>query len=110
VIDKKSLIVKIDDREYRLRLGDLDADYIRELAAFLDKKIRDIHEQTGIQGEKLLMLVALNLCDEILKGNLQKSPTVAEPAVDAAKPDEKTVELLLGIKKLLNELDSPPKV
>ncbi len=100
--EKDILVVRIDDRDYRVRLGDQDPAYIRELAGFLDKKIREIHEQTGIQGEKLLMLVALNLSDEILKG--KSSPNKEAP--DKAQEEQRALELLQGLKKMLNDSEN----
>ncbi len=56
--------VEIYDQEYHMR-GDLDADYIQELANFLDAKMRSIAARTHtVDSLRVAVLAALNIADE----------------------------------------------
>ena len=56
--------VEIYDQEYFMR-GELDAAYIKELARFLDSKMRSIAERTHtVDSLRVAVLAALNIADE----------------------------------------------
>jgi len=56
--------VEIYDQEYHMR-GELDAEYIRQLAQFLDTKMRSIAERTHtVDSLRVAVLAALNIADE----------------------------------------------
>jgi len=56
--------VEIYDQEYHMR-GELDAEYIRRLAQFLDGKMRSIAERTRtVDSLRVAVLAALNIADE----------------------------------------------
>lgn len=56
--------VEIYDQEYFMR-GELDATYIKELARFLDAKMRSIAERTHtVDSLRVAVLAALNIADE----------------------------------------------
>jgi cell division protein ZapA len=56
--------VEIYDQEYCMR-GELDAEYIRKLARFLDDKMRSIAERTHtVDSLRVAILAALNIADE----------------------------------------------
>lgn len=56
--------VVIYDQEYRMR-GELDPEYIRKLAAFLDGRMRSIAVRTGtVDSLRVAVLAALNIADE----------------------------------------------
>jgi cell division protein ZapA len=56
--------VEIYDQEYHIR-GELDPDYIRRLAQFLDAKMRSIAERTHtVDSLRVAVLAALNIADE----------------------------------------------
>jgi cell division protein ZapA len=56
--------VQIYDQEYHMR-GDLDAEYIQQLAKFLDAKMRSIAERTHtVDSLRVAVLAALNIADE----------------------------------------------
>lgn len=56
--------VEIYDQEYHMR-GELDAEYIRQLAEFLDAKMRSIAQRTHtVDSLRVAVLAALNIADE----------------------------------------------
>lgn len=56
--------VEIYDQAYSMR-GELDADYIRELARFVDDKMRSIAARTStVDSLRVAILAALNIADE----------------------------------------------
>jgi len=57
--------VEIFGQTYSLK-GGADNKYIRELAAFIDSRMRDIQKGTGTaDGYRLAILTALNIADEL---------------------------------------------
>jgi cell division protein ZapA len=56
--------VEIYDQEYFIR-GELDPEYIRKLAQFLDAKMRSIAERTHtVDSLRVAVLAGLNIADE----------------------------------------------
>lgn len=56
--------VEIYDQEYFMR-GELDPEYIRRLAAYVDAKMRSIAERTHtVDSLRVAVLAALNIADE----------------------------------------------
>lgn len=56
--------VEIYDQEYCMR-GELDPEYIRKLAQYLDAKMRSIAERTRtVDSLRVAILAALNIADE----------------------------------------------
>ena len=61
------LEVEIFDRIYRLR-SDKDPEYLDELAAYLDEKMKEIAEVAPtVDGQKIAILAALNIADELFQ-------------------------------------------
>jgi cell division protein ZapA len=59
-----SVVVEIYDQEYQMK-GELDAEYIRELAAFVDGKMRAIADRSHIVDSlRVAVLAALNIADD----------------------------------------------
>ena len=57
--------VEIFGQTYSLK-GGADNGYIRELAAFIDGRMREIQKGTGtVDGYRLAILTALNIADEL---------------------------------------------
>lgn len=60
----KMIRVEIYDQVYNIR-GDLDEAYVRQLAQYVDAKMRSLASQTQtIDSLRLAVLAALNLADE----------------------------------------------
>ena len=61
---KRNVRVDIYDQSYNVSAGDNEA-YIRELAAYVDTKMREVAEATRIADSlKVAVLAALNIADE----------------------------------------------
>ncbi len=61
----KSIRIDIFDQSYNIR-GDLDDAYARELAAYVDAKMRAVGEATRtIDSMRVAVLAALNIADEL---------------------------------------------
>jgi cell division protein ZapA len=65
--DEQGKIVRVSilGQEYPIR-ADADEEYIREIAAFLDKRMRAVHQAEPSRPPlKIAILTALNLTDEL---------------------------------------------
>lgn len=61
------VVVSIFDQEYVVKSQE-EEQYVRELAAYLDRKMRDIQEKSPhLTPHKVAVLAALNLVDELFK-------------------------------------------
>ncbi len=64
---KKNIVVDIFGTEYVVR-GEGDGSYIKEVAAYVDSKMRSISATTSnVSSLKVAILTALNLSDEVFK-------------------------------------------
>lgn len=72
------LKVKIFGTEYPLRVQS-DADYIRAVASYVDRKMREVYEtkpeRTPFQ---IAILAALNITDELMQAKGQQEGTLTE--------------------------------
>lgn len=61
----KAVKVEIYDQTYHIR-GELDEEYVAELAAFVDAKMRSVAEATRtVDSLRVAVLAALNIADEL---------------------------------------------
>ena len=91
--------IEIYDQMYNLS-GDQDEEYFKELAAYVDGKMRTIAEQTHmVDSLKVAVLAALNIADEMftvrqkqqeIEGPLRKR---VEKCVGAGRKGARAVEL-----------------
>jgi len=93
--------VSIYGREYSIR-GDADPGYIREIAHYLDMKMRQMTDNTTVPSTaKVAILAALNITDELF----QRERQIRETADDR----ESAVSVLAArIERTLSELSQPP--
>lgn len=64
--------VEIFGATYHVR-GEHDRDYLQELAAVVDRKMREVGEKVPtVDTGKIAILAALNLADELLQSNHQQ--------------------------------------
>ena len=76
--------VSIYGRTYQLR-GNEDGDYLAELAALVDEKMREVADATGTADTlKVAILAALNIADEYLQAS-SGSARVANRGADEKK-------------------------
>ncbi len=85
--------VEIFGQQYKLR-GTGESGHIHEVAAVVDRKMREIHESTRIVDSlKLAILTALNLADEL---NAVRKELASRPA-------NQTAEVQASLQELLDE-------
>ncbi len=93
--------VSIYGREYSIR-GDADPGYIREIAHYLDMKMRQMTDNTTVPSTaKVAILAALNITDELFQRDRQ---------LREAEDDQVSAITLLAdrIDRTLDELSAPP--
>lgn len=63
-----STTVQILDREYKIR-GVADASYIREVAQYVDAKLREVSQGSTVPpaSERVAILAAMNIADELFQ-------------------------------------------
>lgn len=64
---QNKLTVTIDDQEYTLVASE-DAAYMEKVAAYVDKKIREVRTGGKVSSADAAVLAALNVADEYFKG------------------------------------------
>ena len=66
-----NITIQIYGENYTLKAGD-DPSYIKEVAAFVDEKMREISSGgKAVTTDKVAMLAALNIADEFFKSRLE---------------------------------------
>ena len=96
--NKESKIkVEIFGTSYLLR-GESDIEYMQELASYVDRKMREIQQETGIiSPTKIAILAALNIADELCKTNPGKRESIGADTTLA----KRAIELIDKIEKEL---------
>lgn len=95
------MTVEIAGQQYAIRSG-LDANYVAELAAYVDQKMRaasDAAPATDRLG--LAVLVALNLADEYFRARQQES-SLSGPLNERALKLERLLDEALGTPESVN--------
>jgi cell division protein ZapA len=88
--------VSIFGTEYAIK-GDADPDHIRELAHFVDSKMRKITEESPVlSATKVAILTALNIADELFKQEGERETTLSEVS-------RRALQLALSLDKKLVE-------
>jgi len=65
--DAKATTVEIMGREYRIRGGDDEA-YVRDIARYVDAKLREVSQGTAsATSDRLAILAAINIADELFQ-------------------------------------------
>ncbi|HYM81212.1 MAG TPA: cell division protein ZapA [Candidatus Limnocylindria bacterium] len=72
-MDAKNVVeVQIFGHTYTIR-GEANQDYIMEVAAYVDRKMRDITEKLPVASlSKVAILASLNIADELFKERAQR--------------------------------------
>jgi cell division protein ZapA len=74
--------VEIFGQSYNLR-GEGDAQYIQDLAAYVDRKMREVSEATAtVDSLKVAILAALNIADEARQGRGVRDPNIVPGGPD----------------------------
>jgi len=84
----KSTRVQIFGSDYHVR-GDVDPDYIRTLAAYVDGKMSEIAtDQSLVSSTKVAILTAIHIADELFQERRQREQTVNDVADRALQISE----------------------
>jgi len=84
----KSTRVQIFGSDYHVR-GDVDPDYIRTLAAYVDVKMSEIAtDQSLVSSTKVAILTAIHIADELFQERRQREQTVNDVADRALQISE----------------------
>jgi cell division protein ZapA len=82
--ERHSVRVTIFGNDYTIR-GEANAEYILELARYVDEKMREIAGSAGVGVPlKVSILAAINLADEVFRLRANRSAPVAESGVALA--------------------------
>jgi cell division protein ZapA len=69
--------VEIFGREYKIR-GHADKNYIREMAKYVDDKMKELASGSSTPAQdRLAILVALNIADELFQERAKSSETIS---------------------------------
>ena len=67
MLDPTSVTVNIYGHEYTLK-GEADADYVQEVARYVDAKMREIGSTSSVASTtKVAILAAINIADELFR-------------------------------------------
>jgi cell division protein ZapA len=84
----KSTRVQIFGSDYHVR-GEVDPEYIRTLAAYVDAKMQEIaNDQSLVSSTKVAILTAIHITDELFQERRQRELTVNEVAERALQISE----------------------
>ncbi len=65
-MEKIKTTVRIADREYAISSYDSE-EYIRGVAAWVDRRMRELYQATRLPGGQLAVLTAVNAADDMMK-------------------------------------------
>ena len=88
--------VKILDSNYKIACPAEEAESVKEAALFLDERLREIKEGSGLDEKKTAIITALNITNEYLK-NLSDPQ---ENYLDSSAIDTLTEEVKKQLKSL----------
>ena len=88
--------VKILDSNYKIACPAEEAESVKEAAVFLDERLREIKEGSGLDEKKTAIITALNITNEYLKK--LSDPQVS--SLDSSSIDNLTEEVKNQLKSL----------
>lgn len=75
---KPGIKVEIFGNEYRIK-GQAGAEYIRQVAAYVDEKMRQIAQMSATGAvSKIAILTAINIADELFRERLERQRSVED--------------------------------
>jgi cell division protein ZapA len=94
-MDAKNVVqVQIFGHSYTIR-GEADQEYILNVAAYVDRKMREITEKLPVASlSKVAILASLNIADELFKERAQRQAQQQALGTQAARLNEVLGELL----------------
>ena len=95
VKEKHTVKVNIFGGEYPIK-SEADPEYIKRVAKYVDRKMREISEKVDIRATaKVAILAALNITDELFREKADKDKRLAEV-------EDRTAELAEWLEKALH--------
>ena len=92
---ERTVRVRILDREYLIR-SDGDEAQVQEIAAFVDRRFREIRERTeGLSDKKSAILVAFHIAGEYFQ-LLEERDRLVREIQDRAKALNSQIDALIG--------------
>jgi len=75
--DKQTVVVNIGGKDFKIK-GDAGQEFLRDLAAYVDGKIKEIKEKTDVVDmQSLAVLASLNIAEELHNLRQEKAHTAA---------------------------------
>ena len=65
-MEKIKTTVRIAGKEYAITSYDSEA-YVQNVAAWVDRRMRELHQSTKLPGGQLAVLTAMNAADDMMK-------------------------------------------
>jgi cell division protein ZapA len=100
--------VMVNSRAYTIACDEGEEDHLKQLAAYVDGKVRELMESVGQVGDaRLLLMAALLLADECFEAQSQveaHGKRVGEAANDHVQPDSFVAERLEAAAKQLEDI------
>jgi cell division protein ZapA len=86
-----NLRVQVNGRDYAIACADGEEQHVRDLAAYIDGRLKEVVAQVGQLGEtQLLLMTALNIADDLSGAVTQLEslqPDGSDPPTEAAADD-----------------------
>lgn len=77
MLDPTSVTVSIYGHEYTLK-GEADSDYVQKVARFVDRKMKEVAENSTIGSTtKVAILAAINIADELFRERQKRHEALA---------------------------------
>ena len=77
MLETESVTVTIFGKEYTLK-GGADADYVQEVAAFVDKRMSEVARNAAVVStERVAILAAVNIADELFREQQKRMEATA---------------------------------
>jgi cell division protein ZapA len=77
MLDPMSVTVSIFGHEYTLK-GEADADYVQKVARFVDRKMKEVAENSTLASTtKVAILAAINIADELFRERQKRHEALA---------------------------------
>jgi cell division protein ZapA len=97
MLDPTSVTVTIFGHEYTLK-GDAEAEYVQQVARFVDRKMKEVAENSTIAStSKIAILAAINIADELMRERQKRHEALA-------MLDERTGQIASMLEKEVGKL------
>jgi cell division protein ZapA len=97
MLDPTSVTVTIFGHEYTLK-GEAEADYVQKVAQFVDRRMKEVAENSTIASStKIAILAAINIADELFRERQKRHEALA-------MLDERTGQIASMLEKEVGKL------